>query len=62
MNDIDINLKMTYKAAEILRECSDALLLDLFRDANLCSLHSGRTTLIPKDIDDALEIRFNSKK
>jgi len=40
-----------------LQEASEAYLVDLFGDANLCALHANRVTLLPKDLALAKRIR-----
>jgi histone H3 len=40
-----------------LQEASEAYLVSLFEDSNLCALHSRRVTIMPKDIQLARRIR-----
>ncbi|KAL8109153.1 hypothetical protein AgCh_025298 [Apium graveolens] len=40
-----------------LQEASEAYLVGLFHDANLCSIHAKRVTIMPKDIQLARRIR-----
>jgi histone H3 len=40
-----------------LQEASEAYLVSLFEDTNLCALHVKRVTIMPKDIQLALKIR-----
>ena len=40
-----------------LQEASEAYLVGLFEDTNLCTIHSGRVTIQPKDIQLARRIR-----
>ena len=40
-----------------LQESSEAYLVGLFEDANLCAIHAKRVTLMPKDIQLARRIR-----
>jgi histone H3/H4 len=40
-----------------LQEAAEAHLVGLFEDANLCSIHAKRVTLMPKDIQLARRIR-----
>ena len=40
-----------------LQEAAEAHLVGLFEDANLCSLHAKRVTVMPKDIQLARRIR-----
>ena len=45
------------KAIAALQEATEAYLVGLFEDANLCAIHAKRVTLQPKDIKLALRIR-----
>ena len=40
-----------------LQESNEAYLVGLFEDTNLCTIHSGRVTIQPKDIQLARRIR-----
>ena len=40
-----------------LRQATEAYLVHLFEDANLCAIHAKRVTLMPKDIQLARRIR-----
>jgi len=40
-----------------LQEASEAYLVGLFEDTNLCALHAKRVTIMPKDIQLARRIR-----
>ena len=40
-----------------LQEASEAFLVGLFEDANLCAIHAKRVTIFPKDIQLARRIR-----
>ncbi len=44
-------------AMEALQEVSEAYLVGLFEDANLCAIHAKRVTIMPKDIQLARRIR-----
>lgn len=44
-------------AVEALQEAAEAMLAQLFSDANLCALHARRITVLPKDIQLARRIR-----
>ncbi len=45
------------KAAMALQEASEAYLVGLFEDTNLCAIHAKRVTIMPKDIQLARRIR-----
>ena len=40
-----------------LQEASEAYLVGVFEDANLCAIHAKRVTIMPKDIQLARRIR-----
>ncbi|PRD25580.1 UNVERIFIED_CONTAM: Histone H3- embryonic [Trichonephila clavipes] len=40
-----------------LQEASEAYLVHLFEDTNLCAIHARRVTIFPKDIQLAIRIR-----
>ena len=44
-------------AGVILQEASEALLVGLFKDTNLCAIHAKSDTIMPKDIQLARHIR-----
>ena len=44
-------------AIKALREASEAYLVGLFEDTNLCAIHAKRVTIMPKDIQLARRIR-----
>ena len=43
-----------------LQEASEAYLVGLFEDTNLCAIHSDRVTIMPKDLQLARRIRGES--
>ena len=45
------------KAVAALQEASEAYLVGLFEDTNLCAIHAKRVTIFPKDIQLARRIR-----
>ena len=49
--------RLGHGAAEALQEASEAYLVGLFEDANLCAIHAKRVTIMPKDIQLARKIR-----
>ena len=44
-------------AIKALQEASEAYLVGLFEDTNLCAIHTKRVTIMPKDIQLARRIR-----
>ena len=51
------DLRMQGSAVLALQEISEAFLVDLFEDTNLCAIHAKRVTILPKDMHLALRIR-----
>ena len=45
-----------------LEEASEAYLVGLFEDTNLCAIHAKRVTIMPKDIQLARRIRGERAK
>lgn len=41
----------------LMQEASEAYLVGLFEDTNLCAIHAKRVTIMPKDIQLARRIR-----
>jgi len=54
-----ISLKkiLCYLTATLFQEASEAYLVGLFEDTNLCAIHAKRVTIMPKDIQLARRIR-----
>ncbi len=44
-------------AIAALQEASEAYLISLFEDVNLCAIHAKRVTIFPKDMQLARRIR-----
>ncbi|EFX67395.1 hypothetical protein DAPPUDRAFT_189533 [Daphnia pulex] len=55
--DFKLNLRFQSGAIGTLQEASEAFLVGLFEDTNLCALHASRVTIMPKDIQLARRIR-----
>ena len=55
--DFKTDLRFQSAAIMCLQEESEAYLVKLFDDANLCAIHTGRVTIMPKDILLARRIR-----
>ena len=54
--DFKMDLRFQSAAVMCLQEASEAYLVKLFDDANLCAIHAGRVTIMPKDIQLARRI------
>ena len=55
--DFRADLRWTSDALLAMQEASEAYLVGLFEDANLCAIHARRVTIFQKDIGLARRIR-----
>jgi histone H3 len=55
--DFKSDLRFQSSAVLALQEASEAYLVGLFEDTNLCAIHAKRVTIMPKDIQLARRIR-----
>ena len=55
--DFKTDLRFQQAAVEALQEASEAYLVGLFEDTNLCAIHARRVTIMPKDLQLARRIR-----
>jgi len=55
--DFKTDLRFQSSAVSALQEASEAYLVGLFEDTNLCAIHAKRVTIMPKDIQLARRIR-----
>ena len=55
--DFKTDLRFQGSAILALQEASEAYVVGLFEDTNLCSIHAKRVTIMPKDIQLARRIR-----
>ena len=55
--DFKTDLRFQSTAVLALQEASEAYLVGLFEDTNLCAIHAKRITLMPKDMQLARRIR-----
>jgi histone H3 len=55
--DFKTDLRFQSSAVMALQEASEAYLVGLFEDTNLCAIHAKRVTSMPKDIQLARRIR-----
>ena len=51
------DIRFTTTSLLSLQEASEAYLVGLFEDTNLCAIHAKRVTIMPKDINLARRIR-----
>ena len=52
-----VGIKFQGTAFMALQEASEAYLISVFEDSNLCMIHAKRCTIMPKDIQLAHRIR-----
>jgi histone H3 len=55
------DMRLQSHALAALQEASEAYLVNLFEDTNLCAIHAKRITIMPKDIQLARRIRGETK-
>jgi len=55
--DFKNDLRFQGTAIVALQEATEAYLVSLFEDTNLCAIHAKRVTIMPKDIQLARRIR-----
>jgi len=55
--DSDHGLKWSADALEALQEASEAHLVSVFEDTNLCAIHAKRCTIMVRDVQLARRIR-----
>ena len=55
--DYKSDLRFQSTAVLCLQEASEAYLVGLFVDVNLCAIHGGRVTIMPRDMHLARRIR-----
>lgn len=53
----DEEMRWQSQAIQALQEASEAFLVHLFEDTNLCAIHAKRVTIMQKDIQLARRIR-----
>mmetsp|Transcript_16815 Transcript_16815/g.24345 ORF Transcript_16815/g.24345 Transcript_16815/m.24345 type:complete len:138 (+) Transcript_16815:27-440(+) len=55
--DYKTDLRFQQSAVLALQEASEAYLVGLFEDTNLCALHAKRSTIVPRDMLLARKLR-----
>lgn len=55
--DFKTDLRFQASAIAALQEASEAYLVGVFEDTNLCAIHAKRVTVMPKDVTLALRVR-----
>ena len=52
-----VDLKFTGSALLALQEATEAYMVGLYEDSNLCAIHARRVTMMPRDLQLARRIR-----
>ncbi|KXN69709.1 histone cluster 2, H3c2-like protein [Conidiobolus coronatus NRRL 28638] len=60
IHKINAEIRVQRSAVDILHEMTEDYIVKLFQDANLCVLHAGRVTVMPKDLILAQKIRVTA--
>jgi len=55
--DLDHEIRFQSQALLALQEASEAYIVGVFEDTNLCAIHANRVTVMKKDMDLARRIR-----
>jgi len=58
-SEIKSDLRFQSSAIMALQEATEAYLVGLFEDTNLCTIHAKRVTIMPKDMQLAKRLRGN---
>ena len=56
-SDYKSDLRFQSSAIAAIQEACEAYMVGLFEDTNLCAIHAGRVTIMPKDMQLARRIR-----
>jgi len=59
--DFKTDLRFQSSAVLALQEACEAYLVGLFEDTNLCAIHAKRVTIVPRDLQLALEFRHKKE-
>ena len=59
--ELKLDLRFQTHALMALQEASEAYLVSLFEDVNLCAIHAKRVTIMPHDMQLARRIRGDRK-
>jgi len=59
--DVKTELRFQSSALDALQEATEAYIVNVFEDAQLCAIHAKRVTLMPSDVRLAIRIRGDSK-
>ena len=56
-HDYKTDARFTVSAIDAIQEAAESYIVGLFEDSNLCAIHAGRVTIMPKDMQPARRIR-----
>jgi len=59
-SEMSQDLMFQSQAMAALQEATEAYMISLFEDCNLCALHAKRVTIMPKDMTLARRLRGDS--
>lgn len=59
--NIKHNFRYQSGALSALQEATEAYIVGLFEDTNLCAIHAKRVTIMPRDIQLAMRIRGDGR-
>ena len=62
VQDFKTDLQFQSSAIGALQEASEAYLVGLYEDTNLCAIHAKRVTIMPKDLQLSLRIRVSGRE
>ena len=57
LSELDPEMRLKSVTIEAMREATEAYLVDLLQDSNLCAIHAKRSTVMSKDVILADRIR-----
>ena len=55
--DMNPNLRFKADAIFAIQEVSEVFLVNRFEDSNLCTIHQGRITIMPRDLNLVMKLR-----
>ena len=61
LHRIKSDFRMNSLALLAIQEATEAYMVGLFEDTNLCAIHAKRLTIMPKDMQLALRIRGSGR-
>ena len=62
LKELDTEVRLRPQTLEAMREATEAYLVDVLADSNLCAIHAKRETVMVKDIVLASRIRGDDRR